>query len=265
MAHGAWARIALTGGPGRATIPLMHIIEARGLVKSYGQQPAVNGIDFQVRQGECFGLLGPNGAGKTTTMRMLTCFIPPTSGDLKVFGMDVRREPSAIKALEGVMPQDDSIDPDLSVIENLMVYARYYDIAPRVSIPRARMLLERLSILQKADDNVRMLSGGMKRRLLLARALLHEPRLLLLDEPTTGMDPHGRRDVWRILEELKTEGMTMVLCTHYMEEAQRLCDRVAIMDYGKFVAVDSPDALRQAHGGGLEDVYLKLTGKKLEV
>ncbi len=242
----------------------MNIVTARGLAKSYNSLRAVDGIDFEIRQGEAFGFLGPNGAGKTTAMKIIHCFMPPDSGEVKVFGMDVTAEPRRIKARIGVMPQEDNLDPDLSVMENLIVYARYFDIGRKESAPVARELLDFAEISDKADVNILKLSGGMKRRLLLARALINDPDLLVLDEPTTGLDPHSRRAVWDKLEQLKKKNTTLLLTTHYMEEAQVLCDRVAIMDKGKIVAIDSPRRLMERHGGNLEQVYLSLTGGSLE-
>jgi lipooligosaccharide transport system ATP-binding protein len=239
------------------------VVIAESLVKHYGRKPAVQGVSFAVNPGECYGFLGPNGAGKTTVMRMIYCFMPPTSGTLRVLGMDVMHDPSAIKARLGVMPQDDNLDPDLSSMENLMVYARYFGITAPRSRPRAMELLRFVELEAEADVNVEKLSGGMRRRLLLARSLLNEPALVVLDEPTTGMDPHSRRTLWGNLEALKSRGTSVVLTTHYMEEAERICDRVAIMDHGLIVEVDSPSALMHRHGGNLEEVYLKLTGARL--
>lgn len=242
----------------------MDIVTAKGLIKDYGSLRAVDGIDFEIRKGECFGFLGPNGAGKTTVMKIIHCFMPPTAGDVRVFDMDVTEKHSGIKAKVGVMPQDDNLDPDLTVMENLIVYARYFDISKKVSSSVASRLLGFVEIKEKAGVNIRDLSGGMKRRLLLARALINDPELLILDEPTTGLDPHSRRSVWDMLNRLKFEDTTLVLTTHYMEEAERLCDRVAIMDSGRIVTIASPQALMETHGGNLEDVYLKLTGRPLE-
>lgn len=242
----------------------MEIITADGLTKYYNSLKAVDGIEFSIRKGECFGFLGPNGAGKTTVMSMIYCFFPPTSGTVRVFGMDVTEEPSGIKAREGVMPQDDNLDPDLTALENLVVYARYFDIPKSRSLDRAQELLEFMGLGEKTDVNIRKLSGGMRRRLLLARAMVNDPELLILDEPTTGMDPHGRHAVWDSLDAMKEKGKTLVLTTHYMEEAEIICDRVAIMDQGKIVEVDTPKNLMWAYGGDLEEVYLKLTGKRLE-
>ena len=242
----------------------MNIITAKGLTKYYDSLKAVDNIDFEIVEGECFGFLGPNGAGKTTVMRMIYCFMPPSSGEVKVFDMDVTEEPRRIKARIGVMPQEDNLDPDLTVFENLIVYARYFDILQKVSSPLAWELLEFVGLKEKVQVNIRNLSGGMKRRLILARSLINNPELLILDEPTTGLDPHSRRTVWEKLNHLKSKNTTLILTTHYMEEAEKLCDRVAIMDYGKIITIDTPSNLMSLHGGGLEDVYLKLTGRSLE-
>lgn len=242
----------------------MDIVTAKGLTKDYGSLRAVDNVDFEIVKAECFGFLGPNGAGKTTVMRIIYCFMPPTSGEVKVFGMDVTKEPSSIKSRIGVMPQDDNLDPDLSVLENLIVYARYFDISKKDSLPLAGELLEFVGLKERANVNIRNLSGGMKRRLILARALINNPELLILDEPTTGLDPHSRRSVWDKLNYLKSKNTTLLLTTHYMEEAEILCDRVAIMDSGKIVTIDTPQRLMNLHGGTLEDVYLKLTGKSLK-
>ncbi len=242
----------------------MVIVSAKGLVKKYDSLCAVDGIDFEIGRGECFGFLGPNGAGKTTAMRIIHCYMPPTSGEVKVFGMDVTRNPGEIKARLGVMPQDNNLDPDLTVFENLIVYARYFDIMKKDSTPLAWELLDFVELREKARVKIDQLSGGMKHRLLLARSLINSPELLILDEPTTGLDPHSRHAVWGKLNYLKSKNTTLILTTHYMEEAENLCDRVAIMDSGKIVTVDSPSGLMSMHGGRLEDVYLKLTGRSLE-
>ena len=248
--------------PGTSRI-YMDIVSAQNLTKEYGIIKAVDGIDFAIAPGECFGFLGPNGAGKTTVMRIISCFLPPTSGSVTVFGMDVTREPSAIKSRLGVMPQDDNLDPDLSVVENLIVYARYFDLPRKQSVPLANELLEFVELQDRGRMNIKELSGGMKRRLLLARSLVNAPEILILDEPTTGLDPHSRRAVWEKLNNLKFRNTTLLLTTHYMEEAERLCDRVAIMDSGHIITIDTPQNLMQRHGGNLENVYLKLTGRNL--
>jgi len=242
----------------------MNIVTSKNLTKYYNSLHAVDGIDFEIKEGECFGFLGPNGAGKTTVMSIIYCFMPPTSGEVKVFGMDVTKSPGEIKARLGVMPQDDNLDFELSVLQNLIVYARYFNILKNRSVDLARNLLDFVELNDKADVNIRSLSGGMKRKLMLARALINDPELLILDEPTTGLDPHSRRTVWNKLNHLKQQNTTLILTTHYMEEAEQLCDRVAIMDSGKIITIDSPSQLKSIHNGNLEDVYLKLTGKSLE-
>lgn len=241
----------------------MHIVTAKGLTKDYGALRAVNNVDFDIIKGECFGFLGPNGAGKTTVMGVIYCFMPPTSGEVKVFGKEVRESPSLIKSKIGVMPQDDNLDPDLSVYENLIVYAKYFDIPKKTAAPIARELLDFVELKEKADANIRSLSGGMKRRLLLARALINTPELLILDEPTVGLDPHSRHAVWEKMDYLKSKGTTLILTTHYMEEAEKICDRVAIMDSGRIITIDTPSRLTAAHEGTLEEVYLQLTGRSL--
>jgi lipooligosaccharide transport system ATP-binding protein len=241
----------------------MDIITAHNLIKDYNGLRAVDGIDFTIQQGECFGFLGPNGAGKTTVMRIISCYMPPTSGTVTVFGMDVTAGPSDIKSRLGIMPQEENLDPDLSVTENLVVYARYFDIRKKDSVPAVRQLLEFVELQDKAHAKIDQLSGGMKHRLMLARSLVNSPEILILDEPTTGLDPHSRRAVWDKLNKLKFQNTTLLLTTHYMEEAEKLCDRVAIMDSGKIVTIDSPAHLMELHGGNLEGVYLKLTGRSL--
>jgi len=241
----------------------MDIITARGLTKYYGSLKAVDSIDFGIVKGECFGFLGPNGAGKTTVMRIIYCFTPPSSGEVRVFDMDVTKEPSRIKARIGVMPQEDNLDPDLTVFENLIVYARYFGIKKKDSRPYAQELLEFVGMTDKAHVKIQDLSGGMKRKLVLARSLVNHPDLFILDEPTTGLDPHSRHTVWEKLDYLKSINTTLILTTHYMEEAEKLCDRVAIMDSGRILTIDSPLNLMRMHDGNLEDVYLKLTGKAL--
>jgi lipooligosaccharide transport system ATP-binding protein len=241
----------------------MITVSAIKLTKDYKSLRAVDNVSFAISAGECFGFLGPNGAGKTTVMRMIYCFLPVTSGELKVLGLNVEEHPSEIKARIGVMPQDNNLDPDLSVFENLIVYARYFDIPKKVSSGLAWDLLDFVELREKANVNIKDLSGGMRQRLILARSLINKPDILILDEPTTGLDPHSRHAVWDKMDHLKSKGTTLILTTHYMEEAEKLCDRVAIMDLGKIVAIDSPINLIEIHGGNLEDVYLKLTGRHL--
>ncbi len=241
----------------------LDIVIAQKLIKDYDGLRAVDAIDFTIGKGECFGFLGPNGAGKTTVMRIISCFMPPTGGKVTVFGTDVTSGPSEIKSRIGVMPQDNNLDPDLSVIENLIVYARYFNIRKSDALRLGRVLLEFVELQDKTDAKIDELSGGMKHRLLLARSLVNNPEILILDEPTTGLDPHSRRAVWDKLNRLKKQNTTLLLTTHYMEEAEKLCDRVAIMDSGKIVTINSPADLMKQHGGNLEDVYLKLTGRSL--
>ena len=242
----------------------LNIVSAKGLIKDYNSFRAVNDIEFEIEKGECFGFLGPNGAGKTSVMRILYCFMPPTRGTVRIFGIAVLDNPSLIKSRIGVMPQDDNLDVDLAVLENLVVYARYFGIPRKRSVPSALELLDYVELADKMNAPILSLSGGMKRSLLLARALVNHPEVLVLDEPTTGLDPHNRRMVWDKLDDLKSKKTTLVLTTHYMEEADRLCDRVAIMDSGRIVTIDSPTNLKTIHGGSLEEVYLKLTGRPLE-
>src|SRR5437868_10950686 len=217
------------------------VVEARGLTKVYGKQPAVDAIDFSVKRSETFGLLGPNGAGKSTTMRMIACRTPLTSGELLVEGLDVRTRGRQIRSLIGVVPQENNLDPDLNVIRNLIVYASYFRIPRTQAAKRAIELLQFIGLRGRADSRIDHLSGGMKRRLMIARALLHEPRLLVLDEPTTGLDPQVRQEIWQKLEELRrVSGVTILLSTHYMEEAEKLCERLVVMDHGKILASGSP-------------------------
>lgn len=218
-------------------------IVARDLVKSYGETEAVCGVSFDVRAGEVVGFLGPNGAGKTTTVRMVSCFLPPTSGSAEVFGIDVRSRPREVKAMLGVCPQEDNLDPDFDVLKNLLVYARYFDIPPDVARTRAMELLEAVSLSDKIKSRIDTLSGGMKRRLVLARALVNEPRVLILDEPTTGLDPQARHSIWTRIRALRATGVTVLLTTHYMEEATQLCDRVILVDHGRVLLDGAPKDL----------------------
>jgi lipooligosaccharide transport system ATP-binding protein len=234
-------------------------VQARGLVKRYGSFTAVDGITFEIRPGECFGMLGPNGAGKSTTIKMITCFSPVTAGELLVGGKDVRTDARAIKARLGLVPQEDNLDPDLPVRQNLEIYARYYGIPRKVAAPRIDQALLLFQLTEKAASRVDDLSGGMKRRLIIARALVHEPELLVLDEPTTGLDPQARHLVWQQLRLLRQRGITMLLTTHYMEEATHLCDRLVIMHRGKILTEGSPRALIEEHTGG-EVLELRVDG-----
>jgi len=225
------------------------LITARSLYKCYGDFTAVDHIDFDVLHGECFGFVGPNGAGKTSTMRMTTCMSPPSGGELLVDGLDVRSDHRRIKARLGVVSQDDNLDGDLTVRENLLVYARYFDISRAVAAPRADEVLALFQLTDKRNEKINALSGGLKRRLTIARALISAPTLLVLDEPTTGLDPQARHLVWRQLRALKDQGMTMVLTSHYMDEAARLCDRLVIMHQGRILVHGTPEALVREHAG----------------
>jgi len=219
------------------------LIHARGLVKQFGQFVAVDGIDLDVAPGEAFGFLGPNGAGKSSTMRMIGCVSPPSGGELRILGLDPRRQGPQIRAQLGVVPQQDTLDLELTVRENLLIYGRYFGL-PRATIrQRADVLLDFVQLLDRADDKVEPLSGGMKRRLTIARSLINEPQILLLDEPTTGLDPQARHVVWDRLFRLKHQGVTLVLTTHYMDEAEQLCDRLVVMDKGRIAAEGSPRSL----------------------
>ena len=220
---------------------------ARGLKKSYDDFDAVKGVDFEVHPGECFGFLGPNGAGKTTTMKMIYGAVIPTAGKLDVEGLDVRRCEREIKRRIGVVPQENNLDDDLKVRENLLVYGRYYDLPRKLARQRADDLLEFVQLTEKANSKVEQLSGGMKRRLLIARALINDPGIVVLDEPTTGLDPQARHLVWDRLRGLTAEGKTLLLTTHYMEEATRLCDRLVIMEDGLVIAEGSPEELVEEH------------------
>ena len=220
-----------------ATAPL---IEAHGLTKRYGDFVAVDGIDFSVERGETFGFLGPNGAGKSSTMRMIGAVSPPSGGSLRVFGRDPSREGPEIRARLGVVPQEDNLDLELDVGENLLVYGRFFGLPKDVIRRRTDELLEFVQLAERRDSRVDSLSGGMKRRLTIARALVNEPELMLLDEPTTGLDPQARHAVWERLYRLKRRGVTLVLTSHYMDEAEQLCDRLVIMDRARIVAEGSP-------------------------
>ena len=219
------------------------LVQASGLTKRFGDFTAVDGIDFSIPRGEAFGFLGPNGAGKSSTMRMVGCVSPPTSGELTILGMDPVRNGPAIRARLGVVPQENTLDIELTVRENLLVYGRYFGLARAVIRERSDMLLDFVQLSDRAEDTVDPLSGGMKRRLVIARSLINEPDILLLDEPTTGLDPQARHIVWDRLFRLKQRGVTLILTTHYMDEAEQLCDRLVVMDAGRIVAEGSPRAL----------------------
>jgi len=223
------------------------LVRARGLTKRFGSFTAVDGIDFDLYRGEAFGFLGPNGAGKSSTMRMIGCVSPPTSGELTIFGADPVRDGSAIRARLGVVPQDDTLDVELTVRENLLVYGRYFGLPRRLIRERTTALLDFVQLADRAKDMVDPLSGGLKRRLTIARSLINEPEILILDEPTTGLDPQARHVVWDRLFRLKQRGVTLILTTHYMDEAEQLCDRLVVMDHGRFAAEGSPRELIQRY------------------
>ncbi|MDQ3469594.1 MAG: ABC transporter ATP-binding protein [Actinomycetota bacterium] len=223
------------------------LIEARGLIKRFGEFTAVDGIDVDVHRGEAFGFLGPNGAGKSSTMRMIGCTSPLTGGSLRVLGLDPAIDGRRIRARLGVVPQSDQLDNELTVQENLVIYGRYFDIPRKECKRRAAELLEFAQLTERATSKVEPLSGGMKRRVTIARSLINEPELMLLDEPTTGLDPQARHVVWDRLYRLKQQGVTLVLTTHYMDEAEQLCDRLVVMDKGRIVAEGSPRQLITQH------------------
>ncbi len=243
--------------------------------------PAVDRISFSVQAGECFGLLGPNGAGKSTTINCITGFYPPTSGEVTILGQNVHKDPKSARQMLGVCPQDDTLDTDFSVINQMIRHASFFKIPEKEGKRRAQELLKKFRLEDKAHEPVERLSGGMKRRLQVARALVSDPRVLVLDEPTTGLDPEARRIVWEILGEARTRGLAILLSTHYMDEAERLCDRIAILHQGRLLDVDTPANLIAKHvpqavideeirpgvrwrrPPNLEDVFLKLTGTPL--
>ena len=221
------------------------LIHARGLVKTFGSLRAVDGIDFDVQKGEAFGFLGPNGAGKSSTMRMIGCVSPVSDGTLRILGLDPARDGPRIRARLGVVPQSDTLDNELTVRENLVIYSRYFGLSRKEARVRADELLEFVQLEERAKDRVEPLSGGMKRRLTIARSLVNDPEVLLLDEPTTGLDPQARHVVWDRLFRLKQQGVTLVLTTHYMDEAEQLCDRLVVMDRGEIAEEGSPLELIQ--------------------
>ena len=225
------------------------IIEATNLRKTFGDFVAVQDVSFSVQRGECFGLLGPNGAGKTSTIRMLYGYSPVSGGDLRIFDRPLAGNLRAIKNRLGICQQEDNLDPDVSVRENLLVFARYFDIPRGEAKERADELLQFFALENKAAADIRTLSGGLKRRLVLARSLINRPDLLILDEPTTGLDPQSRHQVWQRLEELKARGLTILLTTHYMDEAARLCDRLVIIDHGRILVEGRPARLIADHVG----------------
>jgi lipooligosaccharide transport system ATP-binding protein len=239
----------------------MSAVSARGLVKRYGDIVAVDGIDFEVESGVCFGFLGPNGAGKTTTMKMIYGLARVDAGELSVLGLDARRERREVKARIGVVPQEQNLDRELTVRENLAIQALYHGVS---GDGRIEELLDFTLLAERADAKPVELSGGMKRRLLIARALVNQPELVVLDEPTTGLDPQARLAVWRLLERLRKEGVTLLITTHYMEEAERICDRLVIMDEGRIVSEGEPHQLLERYGErNLEGVFLQVAGHEL--
>jgi len=225
------------------------VIEAKDLKKRFGDFVAVDGVSFRVEQGECFGVLGPNGAGKTTTVRMIYGFSPITDGSLRVFGMDIVTEPRAIKQRIGVCQQENTLDPDLTIEQNLELFARYFDIPKARARKRTQELLSFISLDHRKQSAVNELSGGLTRRVVLARALINEPELLILDEPTTGLDPQSRHQIWGKLEALKRQGLSVLLTTHNMDEADELCDRLIIMDHGKILVEGRPPELINTYTG----------------
>ncbi|HEX5767752.1 MAG TPA: ATP-binding cassette domain-containing protein [Burkholderiales bacterium] len=239
----------------------MSALAVRGLRKSYGALDVVSGLDLAVEPGECFGLLGPNGAGKTTTLKLCLGLIEPDGGDIELLGEPVPQRAREARARVGVVPQFDNLDPDFSVEENLVVYGRYFGIDPRQIAPRIPALLEFAGLAGRSDAKILTLSGGMKRRLTLARALVNDPQLVFMDEPTTGLDPQARHLIWERLRRLTHEGKTLVLTTHFMEEAERLCHRLAIMDRGRIIAEGSPRALIAQH---IEPQVLEVHGPGYE-
>ena len=223
------------------------VVQARSLRKRYGERTVVDGIDFDIPGGRCFGFLGPNGAGKTTTLRMILGLTPLSEGDLSVFGLSVATAAREVRARVGVVPQTDNLDPDFTVAENLRIYASYFGLADADLEQRIPELLSFASLADRAQARTEHLSGGMKRRLAIARALVNEPDLLVLDEPTTGLDPQARHVIWGRLTELRQRGVTLLLTTHYMEEAERLCDELVIMDHGVILDQGTPQALITRH------------------
>ncbi len=226
----------MTQGDGAAIV-------ARALAKTYGALEAVRGVSFEVAAGEVVGFLGPNGAGKTTTVRMVSCFLPPSAGTAAVYGIDVRERPREVKRLLGICPQEDNLDPDFDVLKNLLVYGRYFGIPGKALRARAEELLALVQLSDRKRAAIAELSGGMKRRLILARALINGPRVLILDEPTTGLDPQARHAIWTRIRALRATGVTVLLTTHYMEEAAQLCDRVIVIDNGQILLEGSPQSL----------------------
>jgi lipooligosaccharide transport system ATP-binding protein len=238
------------------------VVEAHGLVKRYDGKTVVHGLDLSISAGRCFGLLGPNGAGKTTTLRMLLGQSPLSGGTLKVFGLPIPDDARAVRARTGVVPQTDNLDPDFTVAENLRVYGRYFSLPTQVLNTRLHELLEFVGLDDRAGARIATLSGGMKRRLTIARALINDPELIVLDEPTTGLDPQARHMIWARLRELRAAGKTLLLTTHYMEEAERLCDELVILDEGRLLEQGTPAALIRQH---VEPEVLELRGEAASI
>jgi lipooligosaccharide transport system ATP-binding protein len=235
--------LATASVPRGTATPDEALVVARNLVKRFGDFLAVDHIDFDIAKGESFGFLGPNGAGKTSTMRMISCMSPMSEGTLRVLGMDPAVDGPRIRSRIGLVPQEDSLDLELTVLDNLMIYGRYFDLPRKVIRERAEKLLDFAQLTDRAKDKVDPLSGGMKRRLTIARSLISDPELLILDEPTTGLDPQARHLLWDRLYRLKQQGVTLIITTHYMDEAEQLCDRLAVMDHGRFAAEGTPREL----------------------
>ena len=225
------------------------LVEAENLTKKFGSLIAVDNVDFEIFKGESFGFLGPNGAGKTTTMKMIQTVSPLTEGKLTLMGMDVKAHGREIKGIVGVAPQEDNLDPDFTVFQNLIFYARYFDIPKEKAKTKADELLRFMQLKEKRDVVITSLSGGMRRRLILARALMNEPQILILDEPTTGLDPQARHLIWTKIRNLQKQGVTVILTTHYMDEAAQLCDRITIMDHGKIIEKGKPADMVKEHVG----------------
>jgi lipooligosaccharide transport system ATP-binding protein len=241
-------------------------VTAKNLTKKYKDTVAVNGIDFAVQEKECFGFIGPNGAGKTTTMKMIYCFVPRTGGELLVLDKDPSIHPEMVKADLGVVPQDNNLDEDLNVFTNLTMYANYFNIPHGIARVKAKELLAFVQLTEKEKVKITELSSGMKRRLMIARGLINDPKLLILDEPTVGLDPQARHLIWDRLRELKSQNVSMIITTHYMDEATELCDRVAVMDKGKIMVVGKPKDLIREHIGEevVEVMLLDTTADKLK-
>lgn len=241
----------------------MKIVEATDVTKFFNSFKALDSVSFYVEKGECFGLLGPNGAGKSTLIRVLYGFFPPDRGYVRVFGLDVVKEGPSIRQRMGIVPQEQNLDVDLSVIENLIVYASFFEIPKRKALPIARELLALFGLSEKSDLPVKALSGGMKKSLLFARALINDPELIVLDEPTLGLDPTVRKLVWERIEGLKKIGKTLILTTHYMEEAERLCDRISLMDRGRIVEIGERDRFTERYGS-LDNAFMEIVGRRIE-